>query len=302
MQTAHTTCARVPSSLLASPEGIGDASAAFHRDGCVVLEQAIIPAELAALRAQTAELIERAPIDHREDIDYFFTGAGALHRIQYIFSKGPALLSLLAHPEILALVRALLGEECFCSGEALVLKAPGDGAEVPIHRDCAPDAPALPLAHVAFNVDVYIDDATPENGCLEVVPGSHAVDIPGAEIGAHGFDWPNLVPVPVRAGDVIIHHLRVLHGSRRSRHPSLRRTLYYEFHRRADVRADGLRSNVKVGSAWIDNRLRILDHAVRRRRATPWGAAERRSDHRLPADVAPADIDFRPRLGLNKYA
>src|SRR3954469_18327967 len=107
----------------------------FRRDAFAVLSAGIGPRELAALRANAAELILRGrPPDARHPADWFIDpgpgGAPELHRGQFIFDKQPiddAFLALLGHPRLLALVRALLGERVLCTGEALVFKLPGNG-------------------------------------------------------------------------------------------------------------------------------------------------------------------------------
>src|SRR3954466_6651665 len=83
----------------------------FRRDGFAVLPAVIAPRELAALRANAAELIVRGrPADPRHPSDWFVDpGADAapeFHRVQFLFDKQPiddAFLALLGHPRLLAL-------------------------------------------------------------------------------------------------------------------------------------------------------------------------------------------------------
>ena len=284
-------------SIAPSAAEIPELCRAFNEQGFVVLRGVLDARELTVLQDQTAQLIRDARRGGPDEEDYFFTEGGALHRIQYIFPKASALLTLLAHPRLYAVAAGLLGGELFCAGEALVFKATGNGVEVPVHRDFAEPDRLFPADHLCFNIDVYLDQSTVENGCLEVVPGSHR------EAGGHaGFATPGLVPVPMAAGDVIFHHIALLHGSRHSRHPSMRRTLYYEFHGREQVRRDGLRPGEMVPPGWIENRMRILDHSRSLRRLTPWGAEEIPIPFQLPGDVdRTRPLDLRPRLGWNKF-
>jgi len=77
---------------------------------------------------------------------------------------------LLAHPLVLQVVQRLLGDDFICEAEAFVFKVPGNGKEVPVHCDGDPSQPDV--MEMVFNVDYYLDDATPENGCLLAAPGS----------------------------------------------------------------------------------------------------------------------------------
>src|SRR5438445_3683766 len=72
-------------------------------------------------------------------------------------------------------------------------------------------------------VGVALDDGTLENGCLLMLPGSHRGPIldprqDGVFVGAidverEGVDVPGAVPVTVGAGDITLHHARMLHAS-----------------------------------------------------------------------------------------
>jgi ectoine hydroxylase-related dioxygenase (phytanoyl-CoA dioxygenase family) len=76
-----------------------------------------------------------------------------------------------------------------------------------------------------LSIFVYLDDATPENGCMSMVRGSHRLG-PLPHLNAEGrFDgvcreshhWlgqpERVVPVTPRAGGISIHHGLTLHGS-----------------------------------------------------------------------------------------
>jgi len=64
---------------------------------------------------------------------------------------------------------------------------------------------------------------------LWAASGTHKLNLPYKEIAAQGFDFPGLVPVPAKAGDVLLHNVRTVHGSHASQGNALRRTIYYEF-------------------------------------------------------------------------
>ncbi|MEO1064202.1 MAG: phytanoyl-CoA dioxygenase family protein [Actinomycetota bacterium] len=84
---------------------------------------------------------------------------------------------------------------------------------------------------------IALDDATQENGCLWVLPGSHRTGRlwPTRDHGrqdefdptdeAHGFDDAGSVPVEVEAGAVVFFNGYLLHRSFRNRSDSTRRAL-----------------------------------------------------------------------------
>ena len=84
---------------------------------------------------------------------------------------------------------------------------------------------------------IAMDDATVENGCLWVVPGSHRQGYmyPLREHGnpdefdfapeSHGFDESEEVPVEVKAGSVVFFNGYLLHRSRKNRSDIYRRAL-----------------------------------------------------------------------------
>ena len=298
-----------------------DAIAAnFDRDGYVLLPQAICPEELAVLQEDSARIIEEGYEDKEPESDYFYdplpdTGEVVYHRVQYVFPKARknSFIKLLAHPLILQVVQRLLGDDFICEAEAFVFKLPGIGKEVPVHCDGDPSQPDV--MELVFNVDYYLDDATPENGCLLVTPGSHKLNLSVQEVVAQGYDFPGLVELPVKAGDVLFHNVKLVHGSRRNSANSLRRTLYYAFHslsaaaRQGEPRSEGsyLRPGQTVPQSWIDDRLRLMMHAIDLRKETRFGREEVPFPYQPPAgyDVtwpsADEKLNYRPALGYSKF-
>ena len=95
----------------------------------------------------------------------------------------------------------------------------------------------------------------------------------------------------MRAGDVLVHDIRLVHGSHRSRSERLRRTLYYEFQSLAWMRREGVRpgAETRIDGTWAKARIRLTRHAIETRKACPYAADETPFDYRVPAgfDVEP---------------
>jgi ectoine hydroxylase-related dioxygenase (phytanoyl-CoA dioxygenase family) len=84
-------------------------------------------------------------------------------------------------------------------------------------------------------MQIYLDDVTVENGCLWMVPGSHAHGIlPGiqnkgaldrlyTDMERYRGEAPVAIEVP--AGSVIFFHAHVIHGSKGNKTNSARRAM-----------------------------------------------------------------------------
>ena len=265
----------------------------FHRDGFIRVPGLLSEGELRALQHDTQRIIDGGYEDVANPTDYRTapdpdTGEDVFNRVQFVFSLATTepnpLLALLGHPQVQELAHALLGGDALCNAEALVFKLPGNGSEVPVHADCNPADRRTSDAHLGFNVDFYLDDSTLENGCLLAAPGSHLARHPREEIKAAGFDFPGLQPVPMRAGDVLVHDIRLVHGSHRSRGRRLRRTLYYEFQSLGWMQREGVRpgAETRIDDTWAKARIRLTRHAIEARKACPYAAGETPFDYRGP--------------------
>ncbi len=133
---------------------------------------------------------------------------------------------------------ALLGEPAVLYKEKLNYKLVG-GAGYSPHQD----APAYRFVDVHVSCMVAIDDATADNGCLEVVSGAHDRIWPQDERGCVAADvvasmtW-EVAAVP--AGGTLWFHSRTPHRSGPNRSDRPRRALYptYNAVREGDLRDD----------------------------------------------------------------
>lgn len=157
-------------------------------------------------------------------------GAGASDTPMHL---GPAAFRLLRNDLLLDVVEEFVGPEIYSNPVQHVrMKLPlkvlhddafGDGlAEtVPWHQD---QGVVLPEADDTPTLTVWIPltEATEENGCLQVVPGSHRRGLvehcPGTPGRAGGIPEKALgevppVPLPMRPGSVLLMHRNTMHGS-----------------------------------------------------------------------------------------
>jgi ectoine hydroxylase-related dioxygenase (phytanoyl-CoA dioxygenase family) len=234
----------------------------FRGAGLLHIKGAIDDRELEWLRAETARLIE----DDARD-DRVLDPDGRPYRIEYVVDKSRACAALAAHPAILAAAAAIAGDDFVPTWDSMVFKRAGAGMPIAWHRDFrAAEAAWEPRRHaVVCNVGTYLDD-TDAQTCLWAIPGSTAWDDARAEQAIAARDVEEFaafgaVPVPVPAGDLLVHDALLVHGSAPSQ-SGLRRVVYYEFRPASVERAHGPHV-----PEYADRKLEVLDACVTLRAA-----------------------------------
>jgi ectoine hydroxylase-related dioxygenase (phytanoyl-CoA dioxygenase family) len=219
--------------------------ASFERDGYVVLRAAVPTAQLTELDRDTRALVDDwadgpptvngQPSPFAADAVYEpgpGAGQSTLSRMEYVVDKLPSCRRLLASPTVLGIVEQIQGPETIPTWDSMVVKMPGYGVAVPWHRDDSERkvAGGPPI----FNLDIYVDDAD-EDTAVWVIPGSHRWNDHHAWTEAlrrledDRFDTDGAVQLTMAAGDVLVHDVRLVHGSDASTTGSLRRVVYLEF-------------------------------------------------------------------------
>lgn len=118
---------------------------------------------------------------------------------------------------IVSVAQQLLGDDLKLLRSAAMCKPPEVGSEKGFHQDAA-YYPIQPMDHVT--VWIAIDEATPENGCMSVVPGEHKNGVIEHEtveydtdivIPADKYDKDDLVELPMEPGDALFQHCLLPH-------------------------------------------------------------------------------------------
>jgi hypothetical protein len=208
----------------------------YERDGFVAGGPLIDPAAAARLGAEFDRLFARRD-DPGAALRYtrFDDGAGGDYFAVYdVRRASAAFLDLVTHPRLVRALAELTG----CARMRVLIdqiqyKPAARGGWNGWHRDM-PSFPLVP-PYTALTAWIALDDATEENGCLRMVPGSHgwgdASDLAGDDWGLHRLpDVYHGHPVrdvarPVRAGHVHFHHERTWHASAPNPTPRPRRAL-----------------------------------------------------------------------------
>jgi hypothetical protein len=146
-----------------------------------------------------------------------------------------AFLDLASDPAIVDLVADAIGPDVVLWGCQIFCKPGGDGLEVPWHQD-GHYWPIRPLA--TCTVWVALDPSTRANGCLRVIPGSHAARrlhahmtedrddvVLTQRVQDQAFDPADAVDIELEPGQMSLHDVYMIHGSNPNLSP----------HRRAGV-------------------------------------------------------------------
>lgn len=154
-------------------------------------------------------------------------------------------LELLSSRAMLTICRELCGRGCIPINMDLVYKQQHPHPIVNWHQD-APHSRAYPF----LNIGVYLDDAKAGDGCLRLVPKSHFKHHDIEQLSSsYGWNIPDVVEVPVQAGDIVVHDMMILHGSMPKRSLGVRRTLYLECRPMVAIQDEGRNSH-----AWLERR------------------------------------------------
>ena len=134
-----------------------------------------------------------------------------------------AFLELAMEPAILDLVEQLIGPDIILWGCHIFCKPAGDGQETPWHQD-GHYWPMRPLA--TCTVWVALDESTTENGCLRVIPKSHASKITHPHLledrtdlvlnlrtQEDAFDAQEAVNLELQPGQMSMHDVFMIHGA-----------------------------------------------------------------------------------------
>jgi phytanoyl-CoA hydroxylase len=204
-----------------------DLSVQFARDGYAVLPGALSAAEVDELRAETLAICRgdrgavsgMEPSVEGESDDVVVRRYACIH---FPHKISPVMYRALAHPAVVAALVSVIGPDVKAMQSMLFTKGEGKAGQA-WHQDeffIPTRDRSLTAAWIA------LDDATTENGCLWVLPGSHQAgviypdrehDDPRFDCTIEAFDFPysddEAVPVEVTAGSVVMFNGYLLHRS-----------------------------------------------------------------------------------------
>jgi ectoine hydroxylase-related dioxygenase (phytanoyl-CoA dioxygenase family) len=200
-----------------------DLASSFRRDGFVRGPTVLTGVRLDEVRRAVDRLLagddERLLVLRRDRDD----PASQVHVVGACRVE-PALQALAADPVVVGTACALMGTQSVrFFRDQLFVKAPFSPAPVPWHQDYSDWTQTTPPRHITCWI--ALDDATPANGCMHYLRGSHEgpllPKIARTDTMESAFErLPRETrtafaaePVRVPAGGCVFHHCLTIHGS-----------------------------------------------------------------------------------------
>ena len=163
-------------------------------------------------------------------------GLPVLRKIENTRRHSEVFRRLAAHPRLLETLVQLIGPDLLLFRSTLMLKPARNGSAHGLHQDSAywpMDPPTL------VTVSIALTDATLENGCFQIIPGSHRWGLQewghiARQQDAELTDRQDVaeadrIAVPLRAGCALFFHSLLVHGPGPNRSPLPRNTALYAY-------------------------------------------------------------------------
>ena len=195
-----------------------DEAAHYRREGWVVPRFRLPPARVAAMVDALEMLLRQNPGVRPEKLVSAHIEGDNGEGVR----GSRAFLDLARDPEIVELVSGVLGEDVILWGCHVFCKPAVEGYETPWHQD-GHYWPIRPLA--TCTAWVALEPSTVENGCLRVIPRSHA----GKQLHEHlhedrtdltlnqrmaDVDESAAVDIELQPGEMSLHDVYMIHGAR----------------------------------------------------------------------------------------
>jgi phytanoyl-CoA hydroxylase len=218
----------------------------YWTDGFIAVNDVFTPAEVQAALDGLTHLIRGGNPDYKgvqleeavaQDVDPASVAPDDRERyvrkLMRFVDFDARLLAMSKQATLVGIARRLIGSDLAMSQDMALLKPPHIGREKPWHQDTA-----------YFNYKPFdgvigtwtaLDPATPENGCMHVIPGSH---LRGPQPHYHDrdcqlpdelIDVQNDVVVPLKPGGVLFFHGLLFHGTPPNQSLSKRRALQFHY-------------------------------------------------------------------------
>lgn len=190
----------------------------FDRDGYIMVPHVFSKDQVAAFKQEIVRVLD----DARQEA---IAAGRAAHRVGHhgvyvgLAARSPFFREAVASKALVDILEMVIGPNVEFLSDKVVFKNHEEDFGTPWHQDWS-------YWYGSHKVSVWIplDDVTPENGCLRLVPGSHRAAVVHDEAveDDHGFGHrvdasqiPDdaVVTAPLEAGGALIFHDLTLHAS-----------------------------------------------------------------------------------------
>jgi phytanoyl-CoA hydroxylase len=234
----------------------------FRRDGFIVVRNLASAADVAEMRSVTdaglRDFIE--PIEYEAELNYpgaptslDAEGGRTIRRLKQAHSRSFLFTEWMMRPEVLNRLKQLLGPRVVCPlahHNCIMTKQPKYSSETGWHQDIrywSYERPEL------VNTWIALGKETPENGCLQVIPGSHRLALDRSRLDDELFFRPDLPDnqslieskqfVSLNPGDVLFFHCLALHAASRNSSTETKYSVVFTFRSADNPPLAGTRSS-----------------------------------------------------------
>lgn len=200
----------------------------LDENGYLVLENFMGAELLAALRRRVDELFAQ----EGDQAGAEFKQEPGCRRLANLVDKGEVFQTIVAMPRLLECVEQVLGPEFKLSSLNVRSVNPHADESQPLHADMA--AVADERGYWVCNSVWMLDDFTPENGPIRLVPGSHRWrQLPQQVLADPRAQHPQEIRLTGPAGTVVVMNAHMWHGGT-ANHTERPRTALHAFYARRD--------------------------------------------------------------------
>ncbi len=222
---------------MASPVLTGSQKDAFHQDGFAIVRRLFDADAMGEIEAWTNEIVAMSEVPGKHMVyyedDLRVPGKRVLQRIENFSPYHEGFHALFNGPRMLGAVSELFGEPAVLFKEKINFKLPGGGG-FKLHQD--QQAGWGDYADLFITMLISIDEATQENGCLELAAGHHGKGLLGKEWAPlnekdakrEGFKLVSFVSQP---GDAAFFDSFAPHQSHPNKTETPRRVLYVTYNK-----------------------------------------------------------------------
>ncbi len=225
---------------------------AYRTDGYVVVESLLSSADVEALtqriraythggRSTEKLRVQVEPRVQRGELAVAHPGDG-IRKIDGLVEGDDLFAELGLRSAVVDVIADLLGPDLLLFRNSLMLKPPEVGSQKGWHQD-SPYWPVEPMD--LCSCWLPLDDATPENGCMVVLPGGHARGpLPHVHvtddyvIAQEALETRGAIALPMSAGAGLFFHSLLPHYTAPNRSPRWRRAMVLSY-MRSDSRHTG---------------------------------------------------------------
>jgi phytanoyl-CoA hydroxylase len=204
----------------------------FESQGYIIFENFFSDAEIASIQSQ----IDQFDAAHQESLrrhadgDKGVSRANEISFTMHLAEQDEAIMQFCRSPKLVDLAVELLGQDISLYWDQSVYKYPEGKREFPWHQDNG-YIPVEPERYLTCWI--ALEDATVENGCVWVQPGTHlggTVEHRDTPIGKQCYfgDDPG-IPVPLKRGGMVVFSSLLFHRSGANASKSIRKGYIVQF-------------------------------------------------------------------------